>query len=177
MRIIVVSPSVQRFDATTHYWQAEFAACVAYLRTRFPYAQVSAEPAGLIGAPLRTVVRHLLTEPDFLILWARVWESPAAQEIGHLTQEISPATRVLVWGDGPLFMPQYFAREPFDAAVTSGDAELVLADAVARYLTDCVPDHGMILKAGPDRWERTPPARLLDPTAWPFPASDVIPFT
>ena len=52
MRIVVVSPSVQRFDATTHYWQAEFAACVAYLRTRFPHSEVHAEPAGLIGAPI-----------------------------------------------------------------------------------------------------------------------------
>ena len=94
MRIVVVSPSVQRFDATVHYWQAEFAAYVGYLRTRFPHAQVSAEPAGLIGAPLRTVVRHLLAKPDFLILWARVWESPAAREVAQLTREISPATRV-----------------------------------------------------------------------------------
>jgi len=39
---------------------------------------------------------------------------------------ISPATRILVWGDSPLFIPQYFAREPFDGAVLGGDAELVL---------------------------------------------------
>jgi hypothetical protein len=51
MQIVVLSPSVQRFDATAHYWQAEFVACVAYLRTRFPHAQVSAEPAGLIDGP------------------------------------------------------------------------------------------------------------------------------
>jgi hypothetical protein len=137
MRIVVVSPSVQRFDATTHYWQAEFAACVAYLRTRFRHAEVSAEPAGLIGAPLRTVVRHLVTKPDFLILWARVWESPEAREVAQLTREISPPTRILVWGDGPLFMPQYFARPPFDGAVISGDPELVLVDAIERYSAGC----------------------------------------
>jgi len=165
MRIVVVSPSVQRFDSTTHYWQAEFAACVAYLRTRFPHAEVSAEPAGLIGAPMRVVVRHLLTPPAFLILWARVWESPAAREIAQLTREISPATRVLAWGDGPLFMPQYFARQPFDAAVISGDAELVLADAIERYCAGELPEHGLVLNVGPDRWERTLPGRLLDPAA------------
>jgi radical SAM superfamily enzyme YgiQ (UPF0313 family) len=176
MRIVVVSPSVERFDATTHYWQAEFAACVGYLRTRFPHAEVSAEPAGLIGAPLRIVVRHLLTEPDFLVLWARVWESPAALEIARLTREIAPATRVLVWGDGPLFMPQYFAREPFDAAVISGDAEVVLADAIDRYSGGSLPDHGLVVKIASDRWERTVSGRLLDPADWPFPAPDVIPF-
>ncbi|HEY7424808.1 MAG TPA: hypothetical protein VH682_11310 [Gemmataceae bacterium] len=177
MRIVVVSPSVQRFDATTHYWQAEFAACVAYLRSRFPHTEVNAEPAGLIGAPLRMVVRHLLSKTDYLILWARVWESAAARQIAQLTREISPATRVLVWGDGPLFMPQYFAREPFDAAVISGDAELVLADAIERYRKGVFPEHGLVLKTGRDRWEQTLPGRLLDPAEWPFPASDVIPFT
>ena len=176
MRIVVVSPSVQRFDATTHYWQAEFAACVAYLRTRFPRARVDAEPAGLIGAPLRTVVRHLLAKPNFLILWARVWESPAAREVAELTREISPATTILVWGDGPLFIPQYFARRPFDAAVVSGDAELVLADAIQRYSAGASPEHGLVVNVGSDRWERTSPGHLLDPVEWPFPANDVIPF-
>src|SRR5438046_505401 len=107
MTIVLVSPPVSRFDATTHYWQAEFAACVAYLRFRFHHTQIIAEPAGLISAPLRTVVRHLLMKPGFLILWARVWESPSALEIAQLTREISPATRIMVWGDGPLFMPQF----------------------------------------------------------------------
>lgn len=177
MRIVLVSPSVQRFDATTHYWQAEFAACVAYVRTRFPHAEVNAEPSGLIGAPLRTVVRHLLTQPDYLILWARVWESPAAREIAQLCREINPTARILVWGDGPLFMPQYFAREPFDAAVISGDAELVLADAIECYGKGALPEHGLVLKVIPERWEQTMPGRLLDPADWPFPAADVIPFT
>jgi len=110
VQIVVVSPSVQRFDATTHYWQAEFAACVSYLRARFPRDQIQSEPAGLIGAPGRIVVRHLLTQPNFLLIWARVWESQAALELGQLCREVSPKTRILVWGDGPLFIPQYFDR-------------------------------------------------------------------
>ncbi len=74
-------------------------------------------------------------------------------------------------------MRQYFAREPFDAAVISGDAELVLADAIERYSAGALPEHGLVLKVESDRWERTLPGRLLDPVEWPFPASDVIPFT
>ena len=71
--------------------------CVAYLRTRFPHAQVNAEPAGLVGAPLRTVVRHLLAKPDFVILWARVWESPATREVAQITREISHAKNGRCW--------------------------------------------------------------------------------
>jgi radical SAM superfamily enzyme YgiQ (UPF0313 family) len=176
MQIVLVSPSVQRFDCTTHYWQAEFAACVSYLRARFPKARVSAEPAGLVGAPGRVIVRHLLERPQYLLLWARVWESPAAREIGLLARDISPSTRVLVWGDGPLFMPQFFAREPFDAAVVGGDAELVLADAIERFAEGRAPEHGLLLKTGDEAWLPTAQGRWLDPVRWPFPAPDVIPF-
>ncbi len=176
MLFVVVSPSVQRFDATTHYWQAEFAACVAYLRGRFPRAQVVAEPAGLTGAPQRTVVGHLLDRPDFLLIWTRVWEAQAARETALLAREISPETRVLVWGDAPLFMPHYFAREPFDGAVVSGDAELVVADATERWSTGREPEHGLLLKRAPSEWGYTRPGRLLDSAKWPFPAPDVVPF-
>jgi radical SAM superfamily enzyme YgiQ (UPF0313 family) len=125
---------------------------------------------------MRTVVRHLLNDPDFVLLWARVFEAPAAREIGQLAREICPAARVLVWGDAPLFMPQYFAREPFDAAGTSGDPERVLADAIAQFARGAFPEHGLLLKTGPERWETTASGKWLNPAEWPFPAADVIPF-
>lgn len=174
-KILVVSPATLRFDATTHYWQAEFAAVVAYLRTRFPHSEIVAEAAGLVGAPSRAVIRHLLDEPDFVLLWSRVWEAPSAKHIAERVRELCPQARVLVWGDAPLFMPQYFAREPFDGAVLSGDAELVLADAIEALLSSRAPAHGLALN--------TPAGLLmgrkgddLSPNEWPFPAPDVIPF-
>jgi len=175
MLILVVSPSFPRFDATTHYWQAEFASVVAYLRGRFPDDQVAAIPAGLICAPDRVVLRELLARPHFLILWSRVFEAPAARHIGLLTREISPQTKILVWGDGPLFMPQYFGREPFDGAVVSGDPELVLADAIQRLALGELPRHGMIVHTG-GLWAETGTGHWLDPTRWPFPTPDVIDF-
>jgi len=177
MRILLVSPSVARFDATVHYWQAEFAACVAYLRRRFPGHDIVAEPAGLTCAPGRVAVSQLLTQPDFLLIWARVWESPAARELGLLAREITPDTKILVWGDGPLFMRQYFAREPFDAAVVSGDPELALADAIERFSAGNLPGHGMVVKASRADWIPTATGRWLEPAEWPFPALDVIPFS
>jgi hypothetical protein len=170
MLIVVVSPSFPRFDATTHYWQAEFASVVAFLRGRFPSASVVAVPAGLICAPDRIIVRELLAQPDFLVLWSRVWEAPAARKLAELAREISPRTRVLAWVDGPLFMPQYFRREPFDAVVSSGDPELVLADAIQLMAVGGLPEHGMLVKAA-DSWIETERGRWLEPAAWPFPES------
>ena len=37
MLIVVISPSFPRFDATTHYWQAEFASVVGFLRRAIPW--------------------------------------------------------------------------------------------------------------------------------------------
>jgi anaerobic magnesium-protoporphyrin IX monomethyl ester cyclase len=175
MLIVVVSPSFPRFDATTHYWQAEFASVVAFLRGRFPHARVVAVPAGLICAPDRVVISELLAQPDFLVLWSRVFEAPAAKQIANTTREISPRTKILVWGDGPLFMPQYFGREPFDGAVVGGDSELVLADAIERLAAGELPEHGMLVEAE-RRWLETGRGRWLDPEQWPFPDLDVIEF-
>jgi hypothetical protein len=100
MRILVVSPSALRFDATVHDWHAEFAAVVGYLRRRFPSAYIVAIPAGLVCAPQRVVVAELLQRPDFLLLWSRVWEAPAARELASLCRAICPRTRTLVWGEG-----------------------------------------------------------------------------
>ncbi len=175
MLIAVVSPSFPRFDATTHYWQAEFASVVAYLRGQFPDSNVVAVPAGLICAPDRVIVRELLEQPDFLVLWSRVWEAPAARKLGQLAGEISPSTRVLVWGDGPLFMPQYFRREPFNGVVTGGDPELVLADAIRFMAAGRLPEHGMLVNSA-DGWIETAVGRWLDPADWPFPDPSVIEF-
>lgn len=174
MRILVVSPSAARFDATTHYWQAEFAAVTAYLRRRFPHAEVVAVPAGLVCAPGKVIVRALLGGADVMVIWARVWEAPAARDLASVARQVCPEAAIVVWGDGPLFMPQYFARTPFDAAVTGGDPELVIADAIERWAAGRTPEHGLILRQ--TRWVPTAPGRWLDPVEWPFPAADVIRF-
>ena len=175
MKIAVVSPAAPRFDATLHYWMAEFAAVVAYLHLRFPHAEVLAEPAGLINKPDKVVVRLLLQQPDFLLLWVRVWEAAAARKLAELARRISPRTRILLWGDAGLFMPQYFTRSPFDGVVVSGDAELVLADAMANWASGQVPDHGMRYLAG-ERWLEAGRGRWLDAALWPFPDLSVVLF-
>ena len=148
---------------------------VGFLRGQFPDADVVSVPAGLVCAPDVVVVRELLKRPDFLVVWSRVWEAPAVRELGQSCREISSGTRILVWGDGPLWMPQYYSREPFDGVVTSGDPELVLADAIRRMAADELPEHGMLVRSA-DGWTATGPGRWLDPADWPFPDPSVIAF-
>lgn len=168
MQILHVAPGAPVFDKTLHYFQAVFSATSAYLKQRFPGHEVITEAAGLTGAPERVIVRHLVKKPDFLILWTRVWEAPAARQLALLAREISPSTRILVWGESLVYLPQYFEREPFDVLVTSGDGELVLADAIERLAQGLDPQHGVTFRWGTS-WHETAPGHALDGASWPLP--------
>ncbi len=173
MQILHVSPGSAVFDKTLHYFQAVFSSTSAFLKQRFPQARVVTEAAGLTGAPERVVVRHLVQKPDFLVLWARVWEAPAARQLALLTREISPGTKILIWGEANVFIPHYFQREPFDVLVTSGDAELVLADAIERLHQGLDPQHGCVFRWGQE-WHETPTGHTLEGADWPLPDLEAI---
>ncbi|MEW6281456.1 MAG: radical SAM protein [Candidatus Eremiobacterota bacterium] len=170
MKILCVSPSSPVFDKTLHYFQAVFSSTSAYLKTRFPQAEVVTEAAGLTGAPERVIVRHLsrCQAPDFLVLWVRVWEAPAARQLAVLARELCPNLKILVWGESCVYIPQYFRRAPFDAMVVSGDWERVLADAIERLGQGLDPLHGMEFRWGAD-WSETAQGLVLPPAEWPFP--------
>lgn len=168
MRIVLLTPSVVLFDRTLHYFQAEFAATACWLRSRLPEAEVVVEASCLGTAPERLLLRHLVHEPDFVLLWARVWEAPAARRIAELARQICPGVTILAWGDAPQLLPQYFRRAPFDGYVHSGDPERVLADALSALARGGRPGHGLSFRDG-ERWLDTPKGRLLEPEHWPLP--------
>lgn len=168
MRIVLLTPSVVLFDRNLHDFQAEFAATATWLRRCLPDAEVVVESSCLGTAPERLLLRHLVAAPEFVLLWARVWEAPAARRMADLARQICPAVRLLVWGEGPQIIPQYFRRGPFDGYVHSGDPERVLADAVAAFARGGRPGHGMSFRDG-ERWLDTPKGRLLAPEHWPLP--------
>lgn len=168
MRIVLLTPSVVLFDRTLHYFQAEFAATANWMRSRLPEAEVLVEASCLGTARERLLLRHLVHEPDFVLLWARIWEAPAARRIAELARQICPDVTIFVWGDAPQLLPQYFRRAPFDGYVHSGDPERGLADALSALARGGRPGHGLSFRDG-ERWLDTPKGRLLEPERWPLP--------
>lgn len=175
MKIVCASPYSPVFDRTLHYYQAAFSAAAQFFRDRFVGAEVVIECAGLTGATERTIVRHFVDgDPvDYLVLWVRPWEAQEARQLALLIRAIDPRTRILIWGDACYYIRHFFKREPFDLVVVSGDAELVLADAIARLEQGLAPEHGVLYRDGSE-WCETAPGRILEPELWPFPAPDVV---
>lgn len=173
MRILFFNAPCSVYDRTLHYYQATFSAVAGYLRQRFPEIPLELEAAGLTGATLRTLVRHLSNLPpdSVLFLWTRVWEAPATLEFARLARRIQPRLRIIAWGDGVVFMPQYFRRTPFDGFHVSGDPEIVLGDAVQAWSQGESPQHGLELNNGRE-WLALPPGKVLPPEDWPYPEAE-----
>ncbi len=172
--ILFVSPASWRYDATLHYYQAEFSAVVSHLRNQFPSHDIEAIPSGLTGAPQRVSVEKFLDEPELIIFWCRVWEAPAVIRAAREAKAICPEAKIVVWGDAVHFMPHYFQRTPFDGYVASGDPEAVLSDLVRAFAAGSTEAPG--LASASNAWRPSIGGRLLDPSEWPFPALDVIDF-
>jgi radical SAM superfamily enzyme YgiQ (UPF0313 family) len=175
MKIVWASPPNLVYDQTPHYFQALFSAGAVYLRSRFPEAEVVTEAAGFHGAVERVILRHFACHQpaDFLILWARPWEAHAARRVAKEVAELSPHTKILVWGEACSYIPHYFEREPFDFYAVSGDPERVIADAVEAYRKGELPWHGgsYVLNGA---WHNTQIGETLEPSEWGFPDLEAI---
>ena len=133
MKIVWASPPNLVYDQTPHYFQALFSAGAVYLRSRFPDHEVVTEAAGFHGSFQRVILRHFAchTPAEYLVVWARPWEAHAARDLANQVKQLSPGTKVLVWGEACSYFPHYFERQPFDLYAINGDPELVVADAIA----------------------------------------------
>lgn len=171
VKIVWVSPFGVVYDATPHYYQAMFSAAAQYIRDQLPGTEVAIEATGFHGATERTVIRHFIEPqpPEYLVMWCRVWEAGFGLELARTIRQISPRTKIVVWGDACNYIPHYFQRSEFDWIVTSGDPELVILEA----LQNGRPDNGMLVRDG-ESWRDTGPGRVLAPEQWPYPAPDAI---
>ena len=175
MKIVWASPPNLVYDQTPHYFQALFSAGAVYLRSRFPEHQVITEAAGFHGGVERVILRHFACgQPaDYLVIWSRPWEAQAAHRLALMVRDLSPETKIIVWGEACSYFPQFFQRAPYDLYAVSGDPELVVADAIAALEAGEWPSHGVsYLRDGV--WQDTELGKVLDPSEWGFPDLEAI---
>ena len=169
-RVLFCYVNSTRFDRTEHYVQCEWSAVLSHLQQSFTVADLE---YGLLGGPDRALVRALQDAPDVVIFWCAVHEAPATLRAAQFVRDVLPSAKILVWGDGPLWMPQYFDREPFDVWVTSGDPERVIADALSEMSHGRHPTHGVHHRLG-GVLVQTRPGEFEDPDRWPLPPLGLI---
>jgi radical SAM superfamily enzyme YgiQ (UPF0313 family) len=123
---------------------------------------------------LTTIAAKLLEKPDAVLIWAEVHHAQLAIQIGQLVRVISPATRILVYGRGPTFIPQLYGAAPFHVAHAYGDREATIASFLAHVEDASLPVVGG-LAASPEGVIVRAPGQWLSADAWPWPALDRLP--
>jgi radical SAM superfamily enzyme YgiQ (UPF0313 family) len=123
---------------------------------------------------LTSIASKLLEKPDAVLIWAEVHHARLAIQIGQLVQTISPATRILVYGRGPTFIPQLYGAAPFHVAHAYGDREATIDSFLGHVEGASSPIVGGLVADPVGSIVRTP-GRWLPPEAWPWPALDQLP--
>ena len=128
---------------------------------------------GLAGGADRALVRAVLEfAPDVVVFWSSVHEASGTRRCAEFVRDVRPEAKIVVWGDGPLWMPQYFTRDPFDACVVSGDPEIVLLDAVRSLATRAGLSTECGSAARSDGIRPPPESGYIE--LWPLPAPEAI---
>jgi hypothetical protein len=123
---------------------------------------------------LTAIAAQLLEKPDAVLIWAEVHHARLAIQIGELVRAISPATRILVYGRGPTFIPQLYGASPFHVAHAYGDREATIASFLAHVEDTTLPVVGGLVALPEGGIVRTP-GKWLDQAEWPWPALDQLP--
>ena len=170
--LMTAAPRV-KYDLTMHYRYADFGEVIGFLR-ELPDVDVSVLDGAVMNHLIRDYVSEFLKGYDLVVFFAETAESKMTQELATICKRISPNTKIAVYGDATLYIPQFFTRYPFDAVHVSGDQDIVLADYI-RHIQGCdVSLHGLQVNTK-NGWKESEEGKLLDPDKWSFPALDLLP--
>ncbi|HEX8655388.1 MAG TPA: radical SAM protein [Allosphingosinicella sp.] len=120
---------------------------------------------------LTSLIDRFAQIPEAILIWCEVHQARLAQQIATLAKQVSPETRILVFGRATAFIPQFFERWPFDAVHVDGDREAAIRAFLAGGST---PDGISTMPGGGGPYVRARGVRL-EPTAWPYPTLDRLP--
>ncbi len=131
---------------------------------------------GALQATWRTVCRLLVADDFDLIAVFNDFDAiDGIERFLHYCRELQPQARLLTFGRASRLRPQLFTGLLFDAIAWSGDYE----DAVGSYvdhLVDGLPTRGVMLRTGPETFEKGAPGAFLPAPRWSLPDVREIPY-
>lgn len=130
------------FDRSMHDRTTDFGETIQYVMNKFRDSNVSVDvyDFSITGRTLRYIYSKLKNNYDMVVMFTDVPDASIARKIGFYLKEISPLTKLIIYGDATIVIPQFFKRKPFDAFYMRGDQEVV----IEKYI-QCV--------IGQEKWE------------------------
>lgn len=172
-RVLMTTAPRVKYDLTLDYRYCDFGEVIDFLR-RLPNVSISVFDGGVINHSVREYIEKFLSDYDLVIFYAETADARMTKELAETCKKLSPSTKITVYGDATLYIPQYFTRHPFDAVHISGDQDIVLADYIRFLQKSAVTLHGLSI-LNESGWQKTQPGKLLSSEEWGFPAIDVLP--
>ncbi|KYF93447.1 hypothetical protein BE17_19970 [Sorangium cellulosum] len=181
MRVLFVLPKRFHFDKNLLAKYTVWGETFDYVRRRCDVE------AGLLDCDLGWVTqRHLIEQlvtrhHDVVVIWsASVADVPASLEVCQLVKELSPETKVMVYGDGPIYAAKLFRHAGFDAIFSGGDPELAISSYL-RHVSNPSSRGGAgrrvanveLLVDG--QYVAPGPPEITPPDQWGFPPIDALP--
>lgn len=116
------------YDRSMHDKTTDFGEVIQYINNKFEdkNVKVDVKDFSILGCPLRYVYKQFKEKYDLVIMFTDIADAKISKKIGKYLKEISPDTKLMIYGDATLVIPQYFKNGPYDAFYLKGDQEAVI---------------------------------------------------
>ena len=116
------------FDRSMHDRTTDFGETIQYMINQFDSSKVEVDimDFSIMGCTYRYVYSQLHNDYDLIVMFTDIPDAFIARKVGLYLKEISPKTKLFIYGDATLVIPQYLKRKPFDAFYLRGDEEAVI---------------------------------------------------
>ncbi len=125
--IILTVRKTLEFNMTTIYRWAFIGEVIDAIESTNLW-EVDVYDGGVVGATLDDYVEKFRLEYDLVLFYTDPHVAHEVLDLSRICKEISPRSKIMIYGRTAVFIPQYFKREPIDAIHLSGDRELVIRD-------------------------------------------------
>ena len=154
------------YDLTLHYHYTDFGETAAYLIKKG--YKVDIFDGGVLSYLKKDYIDKLLNNYDFLIILSYVHNTHSALRSAELCKQISPNTKVMIFGPVCYYVPKILEKECVDGYVCDGDWEDSILSFVEFHLGRINKDNVRGIAIKENNYEPKK-GSWLDSDEWCFP--------
>lgn len=173
--VLFIIPNRESFDRNLYYRYAFVGEVCDYVNAR-PQTKAQILDLDVEHHPVKSLLNAVLNNSwDLILIWCEtVADSPASVRIKTVIKDIDNTVQVFVYGDGPMYIPQFFKHHLFDGVYESGDIEIAITEYLDSPQTVSTLSGMSYLKNGTYRSKKAEP-KYLSPEKWGLPPLDLLP--